>query len=642
MQNDLKQIKTSNQIFVFSDKTKNIYKLPTEKYQELLQKNIMKDYKKTNETSYEQINYEASVIIRKNNLKGKIPRYDKTPAYVTIKDHKPDFPKKLKCRLINPSKTHIGRISKNILDRINNQIRKVNTTNQWKNTYEVLTWFKSIPNKANKCFLKFDVVDFYPSITPNIIKSALDFAKTFVNIEPDEEEIIRHSCKTLLYHAEDFWVKKGDHDMFDIPMGSYHGAEICELVGLKILHTLSAIINPNNYGLYRDDGIAVIKNQSPCKLRQIEKNIRSTMKKIGFNITIDSGLKITDFLDVTLDLTNNTYYPYKKPNTKLMYVNCNSNHPPHIIKQIPKMVNRRLCAISKNEQAYQQASGEYMDALKLSGYNTDNLKFEDLNSENKKRTRKRKIIYYNPPFNSAVKTNFGKDFINLVKKHFNKDHVYYKIFNNNYIKLSYSCLPNIKRIIQSHNTNIINKPTNQDTNNKCNCRQKNSCPLDGNCLAENIVYKATITTDNQNYKLKEYIGSTCNKFKTRYGNHKASFKKHNPKNSTELSKFILNLKANNIKFSIKWEILHQVKNNSATFNTCQVCNLEKYAIAKSERQKIINKRNELISKCNHNKNRFFFICISLYFSPLFSFFFIALSLSFTSPACPYPHSQTRI
>ena len=250
------------------------------------------------------------------------------------------------------------------------------------------------------------------------------------------------------------------------------------------------------------------------------------MKKIGFNITIDSGLKITDFLDVTLDLTNNTYYPLKKPNTKLMYVNCNSNHPSHIIKQIPKMVNRRLCAISKNGQAYQQALGEYMDALKLSGYNTDNLKFEDLNlvNKNKKRTRKRKIIYYNPPFNSAVKTNFGKDFINLVNKHFNKDHVYYKIFNNNYIKLSYSCLPNIKRIIQSHNTNIINKPINPDTNSKCNCRQKNSCPLDGNCLAENIVYKATITTDNQNYKLKEYIGSTCNKFKTRYGNHKASFK----------------------------------------------------------------------------------------------------------------------
>ena len=91
-----------------------------------------------------------------------------------------------------------------------------------------------------------------------------------------------------------------------------------------------------------------------------------------------------------------------------MYVNCNSNHPPHIIKQIPKMVNRRLCAISKNEQAYQQASGEYMDALKLSGYNTDNLKFEDLNlvNKNKKRTRKRKIIYYNPPFNSAVKNKF--------------------------------------------------------------------------------------------------------------------------------------------------------------------------------------------------------------------------------------------
>ena len=451
-------------------------------------------------------------------------------------------------------------------------------------------------------------MDFYPSITLDIVNAALEFAKRFSKIDDEEEEIILHSCKTLLYHDYNFWEKKGNQNLFDIPMGSYHGAEICELVGLKILHELSAIINPKNLGLYRDDGIAVIKAQSPCNMRKLEHKLRSLIGKIGFNITIDTGLKLTDFLDVTLDLSNNTYYPYKKPNTKLMYVNCNSNHPPHIIKQIPKMVNRRLCAISKDEDAYNQASHEYMDALKLSGYKVNDLKFEKVTTDSltkTKRRRRRKIIYYNPPYNAAVKTNFGKNFIKLIKKHFNKDHAYYKIFNKNYIKLSYSCLPNMKRIIQSHNKKISKIPNNPNNNRKCNCRQKNSCPLNGNCLAQNVIYKATITTDSRTSTTKEYIGSTCNQFKTRYNNHKASFKKHNPKNSTELSKFILNLKAKNVKYNIKWEILHQVQNNIQSLNFCQVCNLEKYAIATAEKQKTLNKRNEIISKCSHNRSRYF-------------------------------------
>ena len=43
-------------------------------------------------------------------------------------------------------------------------------------------------------------------------------------------------------------------------------------------------------------------------------------------------MRQVDFLNITLDLTNDIYKPYKKPNNKTLYVNSKSNHPPTVIK----------------------------------------------------------------------------------------------------------------------------------------------------------------------------------------------------------------------------------------------------------------------------------------------------------------------
>ena len=59
-------------------------------------------------------------------------------SYITVKDHKEDFPHKISCSLINPSKSGIGKISKHILDKINQQMRSETEVNQWKNSYEVI------------------------------------------------------------------------------------------------------------------------------------------------------------------------------------------------------------------------------------------------------------------------------------------------------------------------------------------------------------------------------------------------------------------------------------------------------------------------------------------------------------------------
>ena len=99
---------------------------------------------------------------------------------------------------------------------------------------------------------------------------------------------------------------------------------------------------------------------------------------------------------------------------------------------------------------------DYELIMKKCGYN-DKLNFEKPEQKNKtknKNKRKRKIIWYNPPFSSSVKTNIGREFIKLVKKHFNENNPLSKIFNRHNMRISYSCTANLERLIKSHNQKI--------------------------------------------------------------------------------------------------------------------------------------------------------------------------------------------
>ena len=89
----------------------------------------------------------------------------------------------------------------------------------------------------------FDIDSFYPSISESLLKNAISYAKHYVTITDQEVDIIMHSRKSLLFDQGTAWIKKNDDGLFDVTMGSYDGAEICQLVGLLILDQLS-----NQYG----------------------------------------------------------------------------------------------------------------------------------------------------------------------------------------------------------------------------------------------------------------------------------------------------------------------------------------------------------------------------------------------------------
>ena len=86
----------------------------------------------------DKVNLEASKIGEKLGLNDRIDKMNKSEAFITIKDTKERFPDKIDCRLINPAKSNIGKISKTILDRINDQVRKITKLQQWKSTSEVV------------------------------------------------------------------------------------------------------------------------------------------------------------------------------------------------------------------------------------------------------------------------------------------------------------------------------------------------------------------------------------------------------------------------------------------------------------------------------------------------------------------------
>ena len=173
-------------------------------------------------------------------------------------------------------------------------------------------------------------------------------------------------------------------------------------------------------------------------------------KQHHLNLEIKCNLKIVDYLDITFDLTTELFKPCNKTNNIPRYVNEKSNHPPSILKEIPKSVSKRISSNSCNEQVFNAAAPFYNDILDKCEY-SEELTFEKEQYTHEGRNRGRNMVWYNPPFSKNVKTNIAKQFLRLLDKNFVRNHKRHKIFNRNNVKTSYSCMDNVTNIISSHN-----------------------------------------------------------------------------------------------------------------------------------------------------------------------------------------------
>ena len=828
LKQELKYIKNSDKIFMQADKTRNYYEVHPSTYKKLLHENVTQNYNKANKDTVQTINSEAKDIATKFKIEDRVECLPNTDAFITLKDHKQNFRIQPKCRLINPTKSEMGIISSQILQRINEEIREKTKLRQWRKTQDTIDWFKSIENKRECEFLQCDIAEFYPSISEGLLNSALVFAeKQGVRLAPTEREVILHARKTILMSENTTWAKNGT--LFDVSMGAYDGAEVAELVGLLLLSEIETRLPNLNFGLYRDDGLAVYKTTKGIHIERTKKKLHKIFNEHGLKIEAEFRLHTVDYLDVTLDLHSNTFKPFRKPNDIPTYINTQSNHPPHIIKEIPRMIASRLSSISSNEKTFEEAKPIYCQALRDSGYNTAQVTYkqqqntktrnksagqkktptvttkqptsndnsslpkpappipyqptppptgphpppqrhpstapsqdappsqaaeapctqpmylhgrvdieqlthpynlrsnrprqgqrmeanraeadrttyvphatfqpppsppaphraapptfhQDLDTTNLKtvwippdariedqtggdawhppltdpgadhrptgqgrgqpgprgrqkvsgvddnvdnhdehtnrssdcdgkktkgRKRKRNIIWYNPPYNASMTTDFGKQFLQLIDRHFPKDRQdnLQKIFNRNSLKISYRTTPNMKSIINAHNTKILAEHNKQSEKQEapCNCRgqeAKAECPLEGKCqgaAATTVVYKATVET---NTDTKTYIGSTEGTFKKRYYGHKSDFKHEAKRNSTTLSHYIWDCKDRGETPKVKWEIVKKCNRYRCGTRKCDVCLAEKLEILKERGRHCLNKRSELMRPCPHRR-----------------------------------------
>ena len=259
------------------------------------------------------------------------------------------------------------------------------------------------------------------------------------------------------------------------------------------------------------------------------------------------------------------------------------------------MVGARLSKLSCSTEEFTKVKPDYQEALKKSGYDQE-IKY-DVTSK-KRRRRSRKIIWFNPPYNMNVKTNIGKAFLFLVKKHFPPKHKYRSLFNKNTIKLSYSCMENVEQIIKKHNAKILKstKKVEPETRKNCNCQKASSCPMSGYCQNKCIVYRAEVKTSDSK---KIYYGVCETTFKKRYSKHLKSFNHAKYKSETSLSKYIWKLKEQNKQYQIAWSTHGRANPYQCGSRRCSLCIAERLAIIKEDPSKLINERANIVSLCPH-------------------------------------------
>ena len=178
----------------------------------------------------------------------------------------------------------------------------------------------------------------------------------------------------------------------------------------------------------------------------------------------------------------------------------------------------------------------------------------------------------------------------------------------------------------------------------CNCKRTDQCPLEGNCQARSIAYKATV---NNGEGTKQYIGFTENTIEQRYSSYLQSMRHEKYESSTELSKYVWRSKRSSKDTDIKWSIHKRVPANFKSTKKCKLCLSEKLAIVSAERTTGLIKRSEMISKCRH-EYKFYLSpysrpCIlSRQISPFFEpHFFTHTSMFFAHLMLPFVYNSLR-
>ena len=151
MYEDMRRFKESENIFVKSDKSGNLYEIEKGNYKQMMFKEVVKNYKKAPPDLEKELNSEAKILAHRLGIVDRVEKYNTKNCFIPIKDHNSNFKTNPVCRLINPAKRQIVRVSKIIVQEICNSLRLALNINQWRSTKDCIKWFEEY-DKDDRCF----------------------------------------------------------------------------------------------------------------------------------------------------------------------------------------------------------------------------------------------------------------------------------------------------------------------------------------------------------------------------------------------------------------------------------------------------------------------------------------------------------
>ena len=197
--NSKRKLKSAKRSFIVkADKTRNIYTLKKEDYNKLLNDNITKDYRKSNSNLVVSINKETKQRATELQLGDRMDKMAERKAFISMKDHMANFPNNIQCRLMNPARNNLGKVTQQIIRSIVSSVKAQTKLNLWMGTGEVLKWYEAIKIQGTH-FIQFDIEAYYPSISEPLLDMALEFTGALHEITDEQKQMIKTCRKSILF-----------------------------------------------------------------------------------------------------------------------------------------------------------------------------------------------------------------------------------------------------------------------------------------------------------------------------------------------------------------------------------------------------------------------------------------------------------
>ena len=134
------------------------------------------------------------------------------------------------------------------------------------------------------------------------------------------------------------------------------------------------------------------KSSTGSESERKRKRLIKTFQDNGVSIASLTNITSANFLDITLNLTTESYKPYRKPNDQPLCIDKYSNHPRHIIETLPDTISERNTELSSTKKDFEEAVSFYIEAMKQAKHDYQIKYTKENRQTNKRINRKRNII----------------------------------------------------------------------------------------------------------------------------------------------------------------------------------------------------------------------------------------------------------